>query len=95
MCITQPRRIFSLNEVFKGALHCLAWGAEKEITMQNAMTLQEVLESIRSILNKDLVGKPTLRNRAVADPALWRAIQNQQRNSSEGPCGFRSGPGKP
>jgi hypothetical protein len=63
--------------------------------MQDSMTPQEVLEGIRAILNKDMTGKPALRNRAVADPAVWRAIQNQQRNSSEGQCGFRTDPGKP
>ncbi|MGO8953562.1 MAG: hypothetical protein ACLPWS_08890 [Rhodomicrobium sp.] len=63
--------------------------------MQNDMTLHEVLENIRAIFAKDMAGKPVPRNKAVADPDLWRAIQNQQRCSSEGQCGFRNIPGKP
>ncbi len=63
--------------------------------MQNDMTLHEVLESIRAIFAKDMIGKPAPRNRAVADPALWRAIENQQRSCSDGQLGFRNIPGKP
>ena len=62
--------------------------------MQNGMNLQEMLESIRTIFAQDLTRRPAHRKKAVADPALWRAIQNQEKHSSEGQCYLRGMPGK-
>ena len=62
--------------------------------MQNGMTLQEMLDSIRAIFAQDMTRRPAHRNKAVADPALWRAIQNQEKHSSEGQCYLRGMPGK-
>jgi hypothetical protein len=61
--------------------------------MQTEKSPSELLECIHNIIAKDIAGKPIPRRKAVADPALWRAIQNHQRNGSEGQCGFRVGPG--
>ncbi len=57
--------------------------------MQNSMTLQEMLDSIRAIFAQDMTRKPAHRNKPVADPALWRAIQNQEKNSVEEQCWLR------
>jgi len=54
--------------------------------MQSETTLSELLEGIRAVIAKDIAGRPAPRNKAVADPALWRAIENQQKNSVEGHC---------
>ena len=62
--------------------------------MQNGMTLQEMLDSLRTIFGQDLTRRPAHRNKAVADPALWRAIQKQEKQSSEGQCYLRGMPGK-
>ena len=62
--------------------------------MQNGMTLQEMLDSIRVIFAQDIVRKPAHRRKPVADPALWRAIHNQERQSGEGQCYLRGMPGK-
>jgi hypothetical protein len=62
--------------------------------MQNGMTLQEMLDSIRTIFAQDMIRKPAHRSKPVADPALWRAIQNQEKYSSEGQCYLRGMPGK-
>ncbi|MGO9543338.1 MAG: hypothetical protein ACLPPF_00870 [Rhodomicrobium sp.] len=57
--------------------------------MQTDTALSELLEGIRAIFAQDLTGKPKPRNKAVADPALWRAIQTQQKNANDGQCWFR------
>ena len=62
--------------------------------MQNGMTLQEMLESIRAIFAQDISRKPAHRAKPVADPALWRAIQSQEKQSSEGQCYLRGLPGR-
>ena len=62
--------------------------------MQNSMTLQEMLDSIRAIFAEDVTSKPLHRSKPVADPALWRAIQNQEKHSSEGQCYLRGMPGR-
>ncbi len=62
--------------------------------MQSETTLSELLEGIRAVIAKDLI-RPVPRNKAVADPALWRAIANQQKNSSEGHCWLLGAPRKP
>jgi hypothetical protein len=47
--------------------------------MQIDKSLHELIEAVRVIIAKDMAGKPPLpRRKPVADPALWRAIQNQQ-----------------
>jgi len=62
--------------------------------MRHEKTLDELLEGIRAVLAEDMKAKPVSRNKAVADPALWRAIQNQQKCDSERPCWFRGIAGK-
>jgi hypothetical protein len=54
--------------------------------MQSDKTLSELLEGIRAVIAKDLTARPAPRNKAVADPALWRAIEKQQKNTAEGHC---------
>ena len=49
--------------------------------MQADKSLHELLEGIRAIIAKDMAQKPVPRGKAVADPALWRAIRNQQRSN--------------
>ncbi len=63
--------------------------------MQSETTLSELLEGIRAVIAKDMASKPLPRNKAVADPALWRAIASQQKNSSEGHCWLLGVPRKP
>lgn len=63
--------------------------------MQSEMTLPEMIENIRAIFAKDLTGRPVRRGKPTSDPSLWRAIQNQEKNNSEGQCWLRSRPGKP
>jgi hypothetical protein len=53
--------------------------------MKTDITLGELLESIRGIIAEDLDAKPLRRGNAVADPALWRAIHNQQRSQGSVP----------
>jgi hypothetical protein len=62
--------------------------------MQDDQTLQEMLDSIRTIFAQDMKRKPALRSKPVADPALWRAIQNQEKQSTEGQCYLRGMPGR-
>jgi hypothetical protein len=62
--------------------------------MQNSMPPQEMLDSIRAIFALDMSRKPTHRSKPVADPALWRAIQNQEKHCSEGQCYLRGLPGR-
>jgi hypothetical protein len=40
----------------------------------------EILESLRAIIGQELAEKPLRRRPAIADPALWRAIQIQQKH---------------
>jgi hypothetical protein len=48
--------------------------------MQTGKSLHELIEGALIIIAKDVAGKPRLpRRKPVADPALWRAIQNQQK----------------
>jgi hypothetical protein len=61
--------------------------------MQDGMTLQEMLDSIRAIFAQDMTRKTAHRNKPVADPALWRAIQSQEKHSSESQCSLRGMPG--
>ncbi len=61
--------------------------------MQDGMTLQEMLDSIRTIFAQDMTRKTEHRNKPVADPALWRAIQSQEKHSSESQCWLRGMPG--
>lgn len=61
--------------------------------MQSDKTLSELLEGIRAIIAKDLTERPAPRNKAVADPALWRAIEKQQKNITEGHCWLPGDPG--
>ncbi len=63
--------------------------------MQSDTTLSELLEGIRAVIAKDIAGRPTPRNKAVSDPALCRAIQNQQKNDSAGQCWLIGLPWKP
>jgi hypothetical protein len=46
---------------------------------------QEILEGLRVIIGQHLVEKPHRRDKPVSDPALWRAIENQQRFSGSTP----------
>lgn len=62
--------------------------------MQDSLTLQEMLDSIRTIFAQDMTRKPTPRRKPVADPALWRAIQSEEKHSSEGQCYLRGMPGR-
>jgi hypothetical protein len=62
--------------------------------MQKSMTPQEMLDSIRAIFAQDMSRKPTHRSKPVADPALWRAIHNQEKQSGEGQCYLRGIPGR-
>lgn len=62
--------------------------------MQNGLTLQEMLDSIRTIFAQDMTRKAAPRHKPVADPALWRAIESQEKHSSEGQCYLRGMPGK-
>ncbi len=57
--------------------------------METGKSMDELLDGIRAILAKDLSENPVSRKKPIADPALWRAIQNQQKNDSEGQCWFR------
>jgi hypothetical protein len=45
--------------------------------------LAELLESLRAIFAKDMIEKPVPRKKATADPALWRAIQHQQKHGGD------------
>ncbi len=63
--------------------------------MQSETTLSEILEGIRAVIAKDIAGRPVPRNKAVADPALWRAIENQQKNGTEARCWLFGLPQKP
>lgn len=58
--------------------------------MKTEMPLHELLQSIRAIFAADLDAKPLTRRKPVADPALWRAIQNQQRNRGDVPISVLS-----
>jgi hypothetical protein len=62
--------------------------------MQNGMTPQEMLESIRAIFAQEMKRKPAHRSKPVNDPALWRAIENQEKHSSEAQCYLRGIPGR-
>jgi hypothetical protein len=53
--------------------------------MKTEMALDELLKSVRSILAKALDDKPMRRGKAVADPVLWRAIQNQEKSRGSVP----------
>jgi hypothetical protein len=49
--------------------------------MQIDRSLHGLIEGVLIIVAKDVAGKPPLpRKEPVADPALWRAIQNQRYN---------------
>jgi hypothetical protein len=49
--------------------------------MQIDKSLHELIEDVLIVVAKDMVEKPLLpRRKPVADPALWRAIQNQRKN---------------
>ena len=52
--------------------------------METEKSPSELLEIIHNIIAKDMAGKSMPRRKAVADPALWRAIQNHQRNGNVG-----------
>jgi hypothetical protein len=41
----------------------------------------EILEGLRAIIAQELSEKPLRRKPAIADPALWRAIQSQQKHN--------------
>jgi hypothetical protein len=48
--------------------------------MQSDKSLHELIEGIRIIIAKDMIEKrPQPRRKPVADPALWRAIETQQK----------------
>ncbi len=51
--------------------------------MTEEKPLAKILDSLREIFAKDLTEKPARREHAIADPALWRAIKNQQKNSGD------------
>ncbi|MGA7326233.1 MAG: hypothetical protein WBX25_17550 [Rhodomicrobium sp.] len=40
---------------------------------------RDILEGLRDIIAREMIEKPQPREKAIADPALWRAIQIQQR----------------
>ena len=42
---------------------------------------QEMLENLRAIIAQEMIEKPRRREKAVADPALWRAIECHQKRS--------------
>jgi hypothetical protein len=63
--------------------------------METETPLHELVEGVRAIIAKDMNEEPVPHKKAVADPALWRAIQNQQRHGSEGQCWFAGAPEKP
>jgi hypothetical protein len=42
---------------------------------------EEILEGLRAIIAQELSEKPLRRKPALADPALWRAIQSQQKHN--------------
>jgi hypothetical protein len=49
--------------------------------MQIDKSLHELIEGVLIIVARDMTGKtPVPRRKPVPDPALWRAIQNQQKN---------------
>jgi hypothetical protein len=49
--------------------------------MQIDKSLHELIEGVLIIVAQDMAGKsPSPRKAPVADPALWRAIQNQRKN---------------
>ena len=50
--------------------------------MQNEKSLSELLESLRAVIAKEMMRRPLPRKKAIADPALWRAIHNQQKYGS-------------
>ena len=85
---------FDLTQTLRCDRFPSLWGRPEQMKMENEMTLPQMLDSIRDIFARDLNGKPAPCNKAVADPALWRAIQNQERHRNEGQCGFRPTPEK-
>ena len=55
--------------------------------MQIDKSLHELIEGVLIIVAKDMAGRPPLpRRKPVADPALWRAIQNQQKSGDSSYC---------
>jgi hypothetical protein len=55
--------------------------------MQIDKSLHELIEGVFIIVAKDMAGKsPLPRRKPVADPALWRAIENQRKNDGLNYC---------
>jgi len=57
--------------------------------MKSDLTLDEMLKSVFSLIVDDAGVKPRRSGKPVADPALWRALENQ-RTGSDGQSGNRS-----
>ncbi len=48
--------------------------------MQSDLTLDEMLKSVFSSLADEIIAKPKRSGKPIADPALWRALENQDRS---------------
>ena len=57
--------------------------------MKSDLTLDEMLKSVFSLIIDDAGGRPRRSATPVADPALWRALENQ-RTGADGQSGNRS-----
>jgi hypothetical protein len=58
--------------------------------MQTDLTLDEMLKNVFSLLADDTAAKPRRSAKPVADPALWRALENQEKNGSDRHSGIGS-----
>ena len=69
----------AVNYLAWGKIKSVIWGKGVNFVMPTEKSPYEILEAIRAIIAKDLAGETLPRTKPVTDPALWRAIQNQEK----------------